>query len=132
MSNLTVSVPETPKLRSLNGATAFALSDSVTLTCAADGGSDFQFQKGSAGNIQIVQAFSSSSTFTINSFSAVDADTYTCITRNGAVEAKAGGHLTLNLSELLLPLIFCAQIQGLTSFLLRKRNNSQLFYEFCK
>ena len=55
----------------------------MTLTCATIGGTQFQFKKGTG----IIQAFSASSTYTINAFSIGDADTYICMAKNGAVDA---------------------------------------------
>ena len=66
----------------------------MTLTCATIGGTQFQFQKGTGVSIGIIQAFSASSTYTINAFSLGDADTYICMAKNGAVDA-VGDSLSL-------------------------------------
>ena len=81
--------PDKPTLEASTATTDITLKTSVTLTCATVGGTEFEFQKGTAGSRQTIQAFSSVATYTIASFEFSDADAYICKAKNGAVAAQA-------------------------------------------
>ena len=82
-------VPNAPTLEASTATTDITLKTSVTLTCATVGGTEFEFQKGTAGSRQTIQTFSSVATYTIASFEFSDADAYICKAKNVAVAAQA-------------------------------------------
>ena len=73
----------------------FTLESSAVLTCLATGGQDYTFKDAADS---VVQAKSTSNTYTISSFSTSSAQDYTCEASNEAGDT-ASAPLTLILSE---------------------------------